>query len=82
MHRTISVSFPLRLNQPTSRFLKSFQWGNTVILSNLFRFLRQWRAYDASLRELSRLGERELADIGVNRSDIARVAWENAERTA
>ena len=47
-----------------------------------FRFLRQWRAYDASLRELSRLGDRELADIGISRSEIARVAWENAERTA
>jgi uncharacterized protein YjiS (DUF1127 family) len=53
-----------------------------MFLSGFFRFLRQWRAYDASLRELSRLGDRELADIGINRSEIARVAWENAERTA
>jgi uncharacterized protein YjiS (DUF1127 family) len=53
-----------------------------MILSNLFRFLRQWRAYDTSVRELSRLGDRELADIGLNRSEIARIAWENAERVA
>jgi uncharacterized protein YjiS (DUF1127 family) len=51
-----------------------------MFLSNLVRFLRQWRAYDANLRELSRLGDRELADIGISRSDIARVAWESAER--
>jgi len=55
---------------------------NAMLLSSFFRFLRQWRAYDASLRELSRLGDRELADIGISRSEIARVAWENAERTA
>ena len=51
-----------------------------MFLSNLVRFLRHWRAYDANLRELSRLGDRELADIGISRSDIARVAWESAER--
>jgi uncharacterized protein YjiS (DUF1127 family) len=53
-----------------------------MFLANFVRFLRQWRAYDASLRELTRLGDRELADIGISRSDIPRVAWENAERTA
>lgn len=53
-----------------------------MILANFVRFLRQWRAYDTSLRELARLGDRELADIGISRSDIPRVAWENAERTA
>ena len=53
-----------------------------MFLANLVRFLRQWRAYDASLRELNRLGDRELADIGISRSDITRVAWENAEKVA
>lgn len=53
-----------------------------MFLANIFRFLRQWRAYDTSVRELSRLGDRELADIGISRSEIARIAWENAERTA
>ncbi len=53
-----------------------------MVLANIVRFLRQWRAYDTSLRELSRLGDRELADIGISRSDIARIAWENAEKAA
>jgi uncharacterized protein YjiS (DUF1127 family) len=43
-------------------------------------FLRSWRRYNATLRELSQLGDRELADIGIARSDIPRVAWEDAER--
>jgi uncharacterized protein YjiS (DUF1127 family) len=52
----------------------------TMILSHFLRFLRQWRRFNASLRELDALSDRELADIGINRSDIVRVAWEAAER--
>jgi uncharacterized protein YjiS (DUF1127 family) len=48
------------------------------MLSHLIRMFRSWRRYEASVRELSRLGDRELADIGLARSEIPRVAWENA----
>ena len=48
------------------------------MLSPLIRMFRVWRRYEASLTELSRLGDRELADIGVSRSDIQRIAWETA----
>ena len=51
-----------------------------MILNHLFRFLRAWRRYNDSVRELSRLGDRELADIGITRGDIPRVAWDNSER--
>ena len=50
------------------------------MLSHFIRMLRAWRRYDASLRELSSLGDRELADIGVARCDIQRIAWETARR--
>lgn len=50
------------------------------MLSHLIRMFRTWRHYEASVRELSRLGDRELADIGVTRSDIPRIAWETAHR--
>jgi uncharacterized protein YjiS (DUF1127 family) len=49
-----------------------------VLFSNLVRMVRMWRDYDRSMRELSRLGDRELADIGISRSEIQRVAWENS----
>jgi uncharacterized protein YjiS (DUF1127 family) len=49
-----------------------------MILTNLLRALKAWRRYNASLNELNRLGDRELADIGLSRSDISRVAWESA----
>jgi uncharacterized protein YjiS (DUF1127 family) len=48
------------------------------MLLSVIRFLQVWRRYNAAVRELSRLGDRELADIGISRSDINRVAWDNA----
>ena len=50
-----------------------------MVLSNIIELLRSWRRYNSSLRELNRLGDRELADIGISRSDIPRVAWENSQ---
>jgi uncharacterized protein YjiS (DUF1127 family) len=49
-----------------------------VLFSNLIRMIRMWRDYDRSVRALSRLGDRELADIGLSRSEIPRVAWETS----
>ncbi len=51
-----------------------------MILAQILRAYQQWRRYNQSLRELGRLGDRELSDIGITRSDIPRVAWENSER--
>jgi uncharacterized protein YjiS (DUF1127 family) len=51
-----------------------------MIIANMLELLRSWRRYNASLRELNQLGDRELSDIGISRSDISRVAWENAHR--
>ena len=50
------------------------------MLLSILRFLQSWKRYNASLRELYQLGDRELADIGITRADIPRVAWENADR--
>jgi uncharacterized protein YjiS (DUF1127 family) len=51
-----------------------------TMLVAVLRFLESWRRYNASLRELSQLGDRELADIGISRSDIPRIAWDAADR--
>jgi len=51
-----------------------------MIIANVLELLRAWRRYNSSLRELNQLGDRELSDIGISRSDIPRVAWENAHR--
>jgi uncharacterized protein YjiS (DUF1127 family) len=50
------------------------------MLLTILQFLQSWKRYNASLHELSQLGDRELADIGISRSDIPRVAWDTANR--
>jgi len=50
------------------------------MLLAVIRFFQAWKRYNKSLRELSRLGDRELADIGISRSDIPSVAWDAATR--
>jgi uncharacterized protein YjiS (DUF1127 family) len=51
-----------------------------VMFASIVRFIREHRRYNQSLSELSRLGDRELADIGLSRSDIPWVAWNAAHR--
>jgi uncharacterized protein YjiS (DUF1127 family) len=53
---------------------------NAMIFSHILRAYKQWRRYNESLSQLNRLGDRELADIGITRGDIPRVAWETSER--
>jgi uncharacterized protein YjiS (DUF1127 family) len=45
---------------------------------SIVRFLQEWKRYGATVQELSHLTDRELADIGITRSDIQRVAWDHA----
>jgi uncharacterized protein YjiS (DUF1127 family) len=47
---------------------------------SLIRYLQAWRHYGVAVRELSNLNDRELADIGITRSDIPQVAWHHARR--
>jgi uncharacterized protein YjiS (DUF1127 family) len=50
------------------------------MLLSILSFFQAWKRYNKSLRELNSLGDRELADIGISRSDIPRVAWDSANR--
>jgi uncharacterized protein YjiS (DUF1127 family) len=52
--------------------------STSMLLFHLLRLFRAWRRYDANVQELYGLGDRELADIGITRSDIPRIAWDNA----
>jgi uncharacterized protein YjiS (DUF1127 family) len=75
--------------EPAEDYLPSIKTGDsllplkgltTMFLTHLVGVYRQWRRYNQSLRELNRLGDRELADIGITRGDIPRVAWNSSER--
>jgi len=48
------------------------------MFASIARYFESWRRYDAAVRELSHLTDRELADIGISRSDIERIASEQA----
>jgi uncharacterized protein YjiS (DUF1127 family) len=49
-----------------------------VILHTLFRRYRAWKRREAERRELHHLTDRELADIGISRSEIERVVSQEA----
>jgi uncharacterized protein YjiS (DUF1127 family) len=53
-----------------------------MILSSVVRYLHAWRRYNKTMRELSRLSDRELADIGMSRSELTGKAWESAQEVA
>ena len=44
------------------------------MLSPIIRFIQHWKRYGRVVQELSRLSDRELADIGIDRCDIDRIA--------
>jgi uncharacterized protein YjiS (DUF1127 family) len=46
----------------------------TPMLLSLIRMVQAFRDYQRNVSELSQLSDRELADIGLDRSDIPRVA--------
>jgi uncharacterized protein YjiS (DUF1127 family) len=47
------------------------------MLTSFIRYVRSWREYGATVRELSSLSDRELADLGITRSEIPHIAFEH-----
>jgi len=54
--------------------------SNKVAKMNLFRSFNNWRRYRTTVNELSRLSAHELNDLGINRSEIAKIARKAARR--
>jgi uncharacterized protein YjiS (DUF1127 family) len=53
------------------------KYKETTMLLSLIRMIQAFRDYQRNVSELSQLSDRELADIGLDRSDIPRVAAGN-----
>jgi len=51
-----------------------------MLIAKLVRWFRMWSKYQQGIRELSQLDDRELADIGISRSEITQIAWQDAHR--
>ncbi|MGB6541049.1 MAG: DUF1127 domain-containing protein [Xanthobacteraceae bacterium] len=48
------------------------------MFTTIARYFRAWKSYDKAMQELSYLTDRELADIGISRCDIPRLAREHS----
>ena len=51
-----------------------------MLISHLVAKFRQWIRYRETIRELSRLNDRELLDLGLSRYDIAFIAKQHSAR--
>ena len=45
------------------------------MIATLMNAFAGWRRYRSAVRQLAELDDRSLRDIGLNRTDIKRVAW-------
>lgn len=52
--------------------------GLSALIENLRRFVVQRRTYRRTLSELQSLSTKDLADLGLNRSMLRRIAWQAA----
>ncbi len=51
------------------------------MFASIVRLFHTWKRYGDAMQELSHLSDRELADIGINRSEIQRLAWQHAHNS-
>ena len=49
-----------------------------MFLTHLFAAIQRWFAYRDTVRELSRLDDRELSDLGISRFEIEHIARQAA----
>jgi uncharacterized protein YjiS (DUF1127 family) len=49
-------------------------WGSSMLVTYVLSKIRAYKLYRQTVNELSQLSDRELADLGIARFDIARVA--------
>ena len=50
------------------------------LLTTIATTLAQYHQFNTTLRELNAYSDRQLADMGVGRGDLTRLAWQEAER--
>jgi len=67
------VAFYVHFNDEARQRL-NLNTKETTMLLSLIRMIQAFRDYQRNVNELSQLSDRELADIGLDRSDIPRVA--------
>jgi uncharacterized protein YjiS (DUF1127 family) len=66
--------------RPGTAVIPGERIGDQDMLTSIARLFNEWKRYSEARRELSHLSDRELADIGITRSDIDRIALGQADR--
>ena len=66
--------------RPGTAVIPGERIGDQDMLTSIARLFNEWKRYSEARRELSHLSDRELADIGITRSDIDRIALGQGDR--
>jgi uncharacterized protein YjiS (DUF1127 family) len=77
---SLALIFDLRSKTSRFRSLQPVSKGRSMFIAKLIGWYRMWSRYERGVRELAQLSDRELADIGVTRSEIPAIAWHDAHR--
>ena len=75
---TVVIEAVVTDGQRGSHLLAQAEERTRKMFVALLRHLQAWRRYQITVRALSNAGDHELADVGIARPDIRRVAWETA----
>jgi uncharacterized protein YjiS (DUF1127 family) len=67
-------------NESFPALAAGFERKASMFMAKLTGWFRMWSRYHQGVHELSQLSDRELADIGVTRSEIPAIAWHDAHR--
>src|ERR1700694_5758303 len=68
-------------NESFPALAAGFERKASMFIAKLIGWYRMWSRYEQGVRELSQLSDRELADIGVRRSELPPIAWRHAHRS-
>jgi uncharacterized protein YjiS (DUF1127 family) len=80
MVRRTAAAYVASRNPTGSARVAGERIGDQDMLTSIARLFNEWKRYSEARRELSHLSDRELADIGITRSDIDRIALGQADR--
>jgi len=57
------------------------RWIKQNWFRRYFNYLNTWREHRDTIKQLNRLTDKELNDIGINRCDIDRLVWQPEDKT-
>jgi uncharacterized protein YjiS (DUF1127 family) len=56
-------------------------WIKQNWIVRYIKYLKTWRYHRETIKQLNRLTNKELRDIGITRADIDRLVWQEEDKT-